>query len=307
MPPNGRGVGITEMLHGAADWPVLVLFALLTQLGDAWFLFALGSVLYVTGDRRWLGIDRRRGLFVLGVALSYVVLIGVLKNAFMLPRPPGAGEPPPVGWVPPVLEPVLTSITTGDGSGFPSGHALGTTMVWGGVALVLDRGSSRLRLGLATGVVVLVSLSRLVLGVHYAVDVVAGVAVGGGVLVGLYRLADGGTAPGRVFLLAVVVGSVGLFVGTTLDSVMALGGAVGGWFGWRAVAERTPVHPSDRRAAIVAVVVGGAAGAFFGAVYALTPSLGVGFLGAVVAAVGVVAAPAVGERLVDLTPRRSPG
>ena len=64
---NGREVGITGMLNGSVEWPVLVYFALVTQLGDVWFLFLLGSALYVTGDQlpRW-GIDRRRGLFVLG-------------------------------------------------------------------------------------------------------------------------------------------------------------------------------------------------------------------------------------------------
>jgi len=298
MPSNGHGVGITEMLHGAADWPVIVLFALVTQLGDAWFLAFLGSVLYVAGDRLAGGVDRRRGLFVLGLAFSYVALIGVLKSAFMLPRPPGAGQAPLVWRGPPLLGPVVERVTTADGPGFPSGHAFGTTLVWGGVALVLDRGAFRHRLGIAAAIVALVSLSRLVLGVHYALDVVVGVAVGAVALVALYRLADGGTAPGRVLLVAVVVGSVGLFAGTTVDSVMVLGSGVGGWLGWRAVAERTPARPSGGEAVLVGFAVVGTAGALFGAVYALRPSLGIAFLGAVVAALGVVAAPVLSEHLV---------
>ena len=95
MLAEGRSIGVTEALHGSAQDPVLVLFALLTQLGDVWFLFLLGGVLYVAGDEfpRW-GIDRQRGLFVLGLLLTYVALIGVLKQFFLLPRPPGASDPP---------------------------------------------------------------------------------------------------------------------------------------------------------------------------------------------------------------------
>lgn len=299
MLANGRGVGITEMLHGSAEWPVLVFFALITQLGDVWFLFLLGSALFVAGEQlpRW-GIDRRRGLFVLGLALTYVALIGVLKNAFLLPRPPGASEAPLVQWMPAAIEPLFVDITTADGPGFPSGHALGTTMVWGGLALILDRGARRTRLGIAGTVVALVALSRLVLGVHYAVDVVVGVALGLVFLGALYRLSDGGTDPGRVFLFAITVGILGLVIEITFDSVTALGGAIGGWLAWRAVAETTSAHPSSRRAVIAGFVVLGAAAGLFGAVYALTPSIGLAFLGAVVAAAGAVGAPDLSERLV---------
>lgn len=47
---TGRGIGVTELLHAQAGWPLVVVFAVVTQLGDVWFLFLLGSVLYVAGD-----------------------------------------------------------------------------------------------------------------------------------------------------------------------------------------------------------------------------------------------------------------
>lgn len=89
MLTDDRRVGVVELLHGAAS-DIIILFALLTQLGDIWFLFLLGGFLYVAGDEftRW-GIDRRRGLFVLELLLSYVALIGVLKEFFSLARPLG--------------------------------------------------------------------------------------------------------------------------------------------------------------------------------------------------------------------------
>lgn len=297
MSGTGRGVGVTELLYGQ-EWPVIALFALVTQLGDVWFLFLVGGVLYVTGDElpRW-GIDRRRGLFVLALVLAYVALIGLLKSVFALPRPTGAGDPPAIRWLPPVIEAVVANATTADGPGFPSGHALGSTMVWGGLALVVDRGTTRTRLAVAGTVVVLVSLSRLVLGVHFVVDVLVGAALGAVVLGGLYWLSDRAIDPGRVLLVAVLAGGTGLLVHVTFDSVAAIGGAVGGWLTWRGIADSTPAHPSNRREVVVGFLALGVAGVLFSVVYALEPPLPLTFLGTTLAVASVVGAPLLGERL----------
>lgn len=299
MFPEGRSVGVTEALHGSAPDPVLVLFALLTQLGDVWFLFLLGGVLYAAGDElpRW-GIDRRRGLFVLALLLTYVALIGVLKGFFLFPRPVGAGDPPVVQWVPSVLQGVFVDITTADGSGFPSGHALGSTMVWGGFALVVVEDElSRAWLGFAGAVVGIISLSRLVLGVHYLVDVVAGVGLGLVVLGVLYVVADRGTAPGRVLLVTVGVGVLGLVQGASFESVAALGSAVGAWLVWRGVADSTPAHPSNRREVGTGFAVLGLAGGFFVLLYVIEPPLLITFFGSAIAVGSTVAAPLAGEKL----------
>ncbi|SFG41084.1 PAP2 superfamily protein [Halopelagius inordinatus] len=295
---SDRGIGLVEVLHGSASEPVLLFFALLTQLGDVWFLFVLGGLLYVVGDQfpRW-GIDRRRGLFVLALLLTYVALIGVLKNFFLLPRPPGAGESPVIAWVPVAFQGVLASIATGSGPGFPSGHAFGSTLVWGGFALVVFGDDvSPGWLG-AAAVVGLVSLSRLVLGVHYLVDVVVGAGLGAVVLGVLYVVADRGTAPARVLLVAVGVGALGLVQSVSFESVAALGSGVGGWLVWRGIADSTPAQPSNRREAAAGFVVYGLAGGFFAVVYAVEPSLIVTFFGSAVAVGGAVVAPLAGERL----------
>lgn len=295
---NGRGAGITDVLHASAEWPIVVLFGVITQLGDGWFLFLLGGSLYVAGDElpRW-GIERRRGLFVFGLVVTYVGLIGVLKSVFQLPRPPGAAEPVTLQWLPSTLTVVLDSITTADGSGFPSGHALGSTMVWGGLALVLHRGSLKTRIGAASVLVVLISVSRLVLGVHYAVDVVVGIGLGVIALGALYWLASSGSEPGRIFLVAVVIGILGLFVDVTFDSVAATGGAVGGWIMWRGIAETTPAHPSDRREVLVGFLVLGLVAGLFGVLSAVKPPHSFTFFGSAVAVGGAVGAPLLGERL----------
>lgn len=295
---TGRSVGITDALHAAAEWPVIVLFGVLTQLGDGWFLFLVGGSLYVAGDElpRW-GIDRRRGLFVFGLVLTYVALIGVLKSVFNLPRPPGAKDPLSMQWVPAALAVVLDSITIADGPGFPSGHALGSTMVWGGLALVLDWGSVRTRFALTGVLVTLISFSRLVLGVHYAIDVVVGVGIGVIVLGSLYWLTEAGTDPGRVLLVAVVAGLLGLLVGVTFESVAASGGAVGGWLVWRGVADTTPAHPTNRREVLAGFLVLGAMAGLFGVLTAIEPPLPLAFLGTAIAVGGAVGAPLLGEQL----------
>jgi membrane-associated phospholipid phosphatase len=298
-----RSLGVTETLHGLVSEPVLVFFAVLTQLGDVWFLFLVGGVLYVAGDQvpRW-GIDRRRGLFVLGLLLTYVALIGVLKPFFNLPRPPGAGQPPNVAGLPAVLEAAFVSITTADGLGFPSGHALGTTMVWGGFALVVvEDDLSRAWLGVAAAVVTTVSLARLVLGVHYLVDVVVGATLGAVALGVLYLAADRGRAPGRVLVVAVALAVGGLAYGVNFESAAALGSGVGAWLVWRGIADSTPAHPSSRRVVAGGFAVFALAGGLFALLYALEPAPLVTFVGAAVSVGGAVGAPLAGERLLAPT------
>ncbi len=293
---NGRSVGITDALHGGAEDPVISLFGLLTQLGDGWFLFLLGTTLYVADDElpRW-GIDRRRGLFVLALVLTSVALIGSLKAYFQLPRPPYAGGEDML-MLPSVLDVLFGNIMSPEGYGFPSGHALGSTVVWGGLALVLERGSFRKRAGIAGGVILFVSISRLVLGVHYLVDVVVGIVIGVFVLGILYWLAEKGTDPGKVLLVAVGLGIVGLFVAITFESVAAIGGAVGAWLVWRGIANSTPAHPTTRREVVAGFIVLVVMALLFVIIRVLEPPLVLTFVGTAVSAGGAIGAPLLGER-----------
>jgi membrane-associated phospholipid phosphatase len=293
-----RGIGVTDLLHGQAGTVGVALFALLTQLGDVWFLFVLGSSLYVAGSAvPRLAVDRRQGLFVFALVVTYVTLVSTLKPLFGLPRPPGASEAPAVGWLPPILTAVFENITTASSSGFPSGHALGTTMVWGGVALVLDGVRERVRFGLAGVVVAVVATSRLVLGVHYLVDVIAGVGLGLVILGACYWLADGGTDPGRVLGVAVAVGVVALFVDGSAISGAAAGAAFGSWLVWRRVADIVPIRATSRGEVIVGAVVLAAVGTLAGVLYVLAPSAPVAFAGGAVVGGSAVGAPLAGTRL----------
>jgi len=145
--------------------------------------------------------------------------------------------------------------------------------------------------------VAVVALSRLVLGVHYLIDVVAGVALGAVALGALYWLSEYGAAPGRVLLAGAAIGGVGLVQGATFEGVAVTGGAVGGWLVWRGVADATPPRPANGRAVVAGAVVLAVAGGLFGLVYTFAPSHPSAFLGAAVAVGGAVGAPALGERV----------
>ena len=289
-----RAVGVTDLLASAPDWVVAV-FALVTQLGDAWFLFGSFALLYWLGPSRDL-LDRPTGATLIGLGLTAVGLTLAAKFLFGLPRPPGAGTAAVPAWLPAALGDLYVSAATGDGFGFPSGHALGSTVAYGGFALLADAWDRRRRL-LAAGVVaVLVSLSRLVLGVHYLADVLAGMALGVAVLWVAVRLTDDGGRPGRLFAAAVVLGVLGvglsLLHAERVEAVAVLGAAVGGLLGWRYVDGDLV---GDRRvvplpAAGVGLLV---AGGLFAGSLAVAPPLPVVFA-VNVASVGLVLAlPAV--------------
>ncbi len=84
-----------------------------------------------------------------------------------------------VGRVRPVVE---SPVAHAPGNSFPSGHALGSMIVYGMLALVLLPGVRRkwrpLFLGLIGLIVALIGFSRIALGVHFLSDVLAGWLLG---------------------------------------------------------------------------------------------------------------------------------
>lgn len=292
-----HGLGVTEALGGLPAF-VYVLFALLTQLGDVWFVFLLTTALYWLGEHAPVPIDRQRGAFLLALGLCALAVVPLLKGLFAVPRPPGAGPPARgVEAVPPALRAPYTSAATGDGLGFPSGHAFGSTVVYGGLALLLREYPRDRRVMGAAVVVALVSLSRLVLGVHHLLDVVAGVAGGLALLALAAWLSTGGERPVRVMALAVVAAALHtLLAGPTAESMSILGATVGGTAGWLAT-DRPPAESSSRQTAVQTAVLGlSLAVLVFAPVYVLTVNPSVRFLAAALTFGAVLVAPTVVTR-----------
>jgi membrane-associated phospholipid phosphatase len=135
------------------------LFSLtITYLGSESAYILLLSLYY------WL-IDPSAGRR-LGIMLSLSFCSNeLLKDLFAIPRPYAVN---------PEVATDAAQASAEDYS-FPSGHAQGAATFWGGLALHYQRGWLWV---LAIAMMVLVALSRVVLGVHYPIDVVAGLVIG---------------------------------------------------------------------------------------------------------------------------------
>lgn len=221
-----RETGIGEELATALD-SAEPLLAVLTQLGDTWFLVALGVGLYWVGtDAPFSEWDRRRGVLVLGVVLWAVATTYVLKAAFALPRPPGAGVPTyavegPFGVI-------YEDAATGDGFGFPSGHATSTAAAYGTLAWLGSERGRRRHVAAGAVLVGVVSLTRVGLGVHYVADVAAGAGLGLLLAAVALRLRE---RPAAVLGLGVLTAGIALLESPADARFAALLGLVAGVFG----------------------------------------------------------------------------
>jgi undecaprenyl-diphosphatase len=130
----------------------------------------------------WLWVRRRRAaaIVLLVVRAMAVVASSGLKLLVDRPRPEDV--------------PALTHVTT---ASFPSGHALGSAALWVTLALLLrGRFGPAVLAALAVVAPVLVGASRVLLGVHFPSDVVAGLLLGWVVAeVGVGCLDRGGQSP----------------------------------------------------------------------------------------------------------------
>ncbi len=149
------GIAFTLFLQSLGDW----LFApmeFFTVLGTEEFYLLVLPVLY------W-AVDRRLGLRVGVILLLSSSLNWLLKIPFHMPRP---------YW----YDARVLGLGGGESSfGIPSGHAQNPLSVWGLVASAVRRGWLT---AIVAVVVLLIGLSRLVLGVHFYFDVLAGWLIG---------------------------------------------------------------------------------------------------------------------------------
>jgi len=264
---QSRGVG--ELVLADAPDALVFLFGLVTQLGDQWFFFVAFTSLYWLCRPRITARPRRTAASFVGLAFISLSLVTALKVGFALPRPPTADIASAPNWPAPLAD-LFVSFTTDDGFGFPSGHALGTTVVYGAAALLLDVWDRRRRVLAAAALVATVALSRVVIGVHYGVDVVVGVLLGLVVLKAVFTVAAADDAPGhldptRLFALAVGLSVVALAVVVasgashhTANASAALGGSLGGLVGWSRLSDHESLPTLSLPAALVSLLVAGA-------------------------------------------------
>jgi membrane-associated phospholipid phosphatase len=250
-----RGVGELAVLSSLPS-VVVVFFALVTQLADPWFVFSLLMGLYVWPRG---GLTRRDAAQLLGLSLAAAALVLTLKTGIGVPRPPGSSTASIPGWLPWPLSRAFGRVAVADGFGFPSGHATGATVLYGGLAAMLEWRRRRVQALIAGLLIVGVMLSRLVLGVHFLVDVLAGVVLGTSML----WLGLRGVEPTRLFGLAAVVAVAGGGVaalqghpGEAHDAAIGVGSAIGGAGGWMLVTHTERARSAGVRPVLGILVVG---------------------------------------------------
>lgn len=162
LAPSDRSAELA--IHATFGHPTYHFFEVVTALGaTSWRLplaILLGIGLFLLG--RWWSLTLLASV-VAGASLLQVMV----KDLVMRPRP--------------VLFP--HAISAG-GYSFPSGHAMDALALYGVAVYLLwhlgrRRGLTALGLVVASAVVLLVGLSRIVLGVHYPTDVVGGFGLSG--------------------------------------------------------------------------------------------------------------------------------
>lgn len=134
---------------------VTPIFIVITQAGSVYFLVPFLSVLY------WLW-DKDIVLRVAVLTVTSLILNKALKYGIALPRPDDV--------------PHLISVS---GWGMPSGHAQTAIVVWGWFAIFAERRSLKT---VAVVFILLISFSRMYLGVHSPLQVLTGGMIGGSIL-----------------------------------------------------------------------------------------------------------------------------
>ncbi|WP_435344824.1 phosphatase PAP2 family protein [Haloarchaeobius sp. HRN-SO-5] len=210
-----------EIREAVPAW-LVPLFVFITRLGSVAFFLVVFVLDY------WYR-NHRRGAHAISLALGGMALIVALKALFAVPRPPDS-----------------VNLIPADGYSFPSGHATGSTIAYGLLAYDLDVGSRRARYAGASVLIVLISLSRVVLGVHFVQDVVAGMIIGVTFLAVAISLTGHDPRPG--FWLSLGIGVVAAVVsGASHDGVAVLGATLGAVAAWEVLDSVPSVETRHRK------------------------------------------------------------
>jgi undecaprenyl-diphosphatase len=126
----------------------------------------VGMIVLIAGMFLWLNHHRHSAVLLIVATLGGMVLDNLLKIGFNRPRPQ-----------------IFEWGTHAVSSSFPSGHAMSSVIVYGTVAYLAARlqrnvHSRVLTFVLAALLIMIISISRVYLGVHYPSDILAGLLIG---------------------------------------------------------------------------------------------------------------------------------
>ena len=245
---------IDALVDVVPPW-LAVLLALLSFLGSAVFLTPL-----VVG---WFTIrPGERVLALAGILFCSYVVRDFLKALNEIERPMAEPDFDP-SRLPFFLELVYVHPVGIDTTGFPSGHMVAGIVFWGLLAVDLSWGNQRSRIVAAIGILLIIGLSRILLGAHWIEDVIVGAVVGTALLLG-YLWGRSRTNGEVVFAfgLAGVAAAIDLMVAGTLSGQATfavswgvfLGLALQARTGWP---KTSPLSPISGLMPVLGTVTGG--------------------------------------------------
>lgn len=167
-------------------------------------MFGEEMILVGTVGLIYWGFDKRRGEKIGFMMIGATLFNPLIKNIVCRTRPFDSG----VG---------IKELREVDGYSFPSGHSSDSASTFVGAAVTYKDKKFKWLIAIAVVIPTLVALSRTYLGAHYPTDVVAGLALGVGIVFlfdFLYKV-----IPNKYFLYGglLVVGLAGFFYCTTSD------------------------------------------------------------------------------------------
>ncbi|MCG2045085.1 phosphatase PAP2 family protein [Staphylococcus epidermidis] len=152
---------VYEFIYSSESFITTSIMLGATKIGEVWAMVALSLLLVAYLMLKRFKIETL--FFVIVMSLSST-LNPLLKNIFDRERP------------------TLLRLIDISGFSFPSGHAMGSTSFFGSAIYVINRHDSCISKGVLIGLcalfILLISTSRVYLGVHYPTDIIAGI-IGG--------------------------------------------------------------------------------------------------------------------------------
>ena len=184
-----------------------VLWSFISIFGEELIMVGVVGLLY------WC-LNKDFAKYLAYSVMSSIVFNGLLKNIVVRNRPFQKED-----WG---IENKKSS--TADGYSFPSGHSQGSSSLFVSLAIWIKK---KWMTALAIIIPILVAFSRLYLGAHFPTDVLAGLAIGTGLSFLFYFLYKKVQDKTLLYLVTMLIGSIGLFYCNTDDYFKIYGLMVG--------------------------------------------------------------------------------
>ena len=204
---------LMEWLHSFLGGPGITAASFATFLGEEVMLIAVLGFLY------WCW-DKKAGQFIGLNVMVGLILNPMVKNAVMRRRP--YFDHKKIRCLKPVHPDADIYDITAQGYSFPSGHSMNAAIVYGSLPAALT-GRPVFWSVLAFLLPLLAGISRVLLGVHYPTDVLAGWILGGLVVLVMSALQRRVRRQGCLRLAVFLLAIPGIFYCRTTDYFTSLG------------------------------------------------------------------------------------